>query len=463
MIHKFFYGLFLALGILICLFPLLGLTVTGPAPALGKERLAFSPKLKTETGGVNLQFLSDTCDYFRDHFSCRQELITLNAKLESDLLGDSASEEVVLGKDGWLFLAETMDDYQGMNQLSDRQVWAAAHTLSLIQEHAQRTGIRFLFTVAPNKNSLYPQFMPNASLRADGPGNLDRLYAALNDQGVACLDLRGEFQSQDRILYQRLDSHWSNLGAALACDRILAAIGKEPDAFYDPSRFIPVQNHQGDLYEMLYPTGTEKDIQYEPNPPLQFRYVRPIRSPEDLAIRTSCEGQEGSLLMFRDSFGNTLHSFMAESYEKAFFSRAMPYDLSLMNASQPDTLVIEIVQRHIPWLAQRAPKMYAPERELQLPAEQTDADADLSCVQDAHNDVLWCLSGTLNTPVDVDSPIYLLVNGTVYEASPVGETEGAFTAYLSEKATQAEVLYVRNGILCRTTDMTCIEKGETNR
>lgn len=449
--------LFLILGLAICLLPLLGLAVTGPAPAAANEILAFPPEWKTSSGSLNLRYLSDACDYFRDHFSCRQELITLNAKLESGLLGDSASKKVVVGKDGWLFYAETTDDYQNTDPLSDRRIWAAAHTLSLIQEYARSKNAAFLFTVVPNKNTLYPQYMPDLYLRSEEPGNRERLFAALRKEGVSCLDLTDAFRAENRVLYHRLDSHWTNLGAALAHDRILAALGKQEDHFYDPARFRTERTHSGDLYTMLYPTGTEKDIQYLPDPPLRFQYAVPIRSPEDQRILTACDGKTGNLLMFRDSFGNSLHSFMAESYEKAWFSRAMPYPLTMLDASGADTLVIEIVERNIDWLSLRATILPAPVRELPLPEDQMAVSASLSCEQE---NALWKISGELMEGMDEDSPIYLLVDGTLYEASPVGEKEGSFTAYLPAQIEQVSILFRRNGKLVQSTAIACQSEGD---
>lgn len=452
--HKIFYVLFLVCGLALCLFPLLGLTVTGPAPAAANEMLALLPSVRTERGGFNWNFLSDLSDYFADHFSCRQELITLNAALEKNLLGESASEQVVCGSDGWLYYAETLDDYQGQNRLSDRQIWAAAHTLALIQESVEGRGAAFLFTVVPNKNTVYPDHMPARYLRAFAPGNRERLFDALAQSGVRSLDLTPIFQAEDETLYLKRDSHWTNLGAALACDAICSALGRSLPPQYDPSAFTARRDYAGDLYAMLYPTGTGKDLQTYPKRAPSFSYADPIRSPEDQRILTRCEGQTGALLMFRDSFGNSLHSFLAESFGQACFSRAMPYRLTLLSSVEADTVVIELVERNIPWLAERAPIFEAPQRELTLP-EQTPGCAARVTRREA--DGLFVYSGELDRDPDVDSPVYLVAGGAVYEASPVGETGRSFTACLPVCADTVEAVYVKDGSLQRTAAAVCTE------
>lgn len=450
---KVLLTVFLAIFLLMCLAPFAGLLIFGASDAAANEILAQPPTVKTEDGRLNLDYLSDAGGWLADHFALRQEYITANAALEAAVFRESASEDVILGKDGWLFYRSTLDDYQGLNLLSDREIWSAAHCLSMIQSYAQSRGISFLFTVAPNKNTLYPQFMPDAVTRSDAPGNLKRLEQALAQQGVNYLDLCGAFRAEDAVLYHRLDSHWNNLGAALAHDAIMEKLGIAYVPRYRQEQFTEEASHDGDLYRMLYPAGTQKDIQQQPAFAWEFTYQRPIRSPEDQTILTASDNQPGKLLMFRDSFGNTLHPFMAESFGEACFSRAMPYTLSMLDTEQPDTLVIEIVERNIPWLVQRAPELPAPVCNLLIPQTQTDCSAVCSFTQ--LSDGSFCYTGDLGETPDTQSLIYLLCDGVIYEAFPAGESENAFTAYLSVQADTVQVLFERDGNLILSQPIVC--------
>ncbi|MBQ6431048.1 MAG: hypothetical protein IJJ99_04135 [Oscillospiraceae bacterium] len=442
------YGFILFLGVflLMCLWPLVGMAIAGPSAAAANEKSAPLPAL-TKGGAFNASFLNDTSDYFADHFASRQELITVNAVLEAALFGESAEENVILGKDGWLYYKSTLEDYQGQNLLSDREIWAAAHCLALVQEYAREQNADFLFTVAPNKNTLYPESMPDRYLRSDVSGNAERLYDALRSEGVRYVDLEAAFCAEDRVLYQRLDSHWNNLGAALAHDTILDALGMNAARFYAPDHFTAAEDHDADLYQMLFPAGTEKDVQFYPDWSWQFSYDRPIRSAEDQKINTCCSGQNGRLLMFRDSFGNTLYPFMAESFGAACFSRAMPYDLSLLGTEDADTLVIEIVERNIARLAQNAPQyLPAPVREIPLPDVREPSLRFTCSFSPAENGTVRC-SGNLRCAPDTNSPVFLVCDGTVYEASPAGSGEYPFTAYLPEQPASLQIMFLQNGKL----------------
>ena len=435
---------FLGVFLLMCLWPLAGMAIAGPSESTAKESLAKPPSLTNADGSFNTRVLNDTSDYFADHFAYRQELITLNAKIEAAIFGESAEDDVILGKDGWLFYKSTLDDYQGQNLLTDREIWSAAHCLALIQEYAEEQNVSFLFAVAPNKNTLYPQYMPSRYLRSEAPGNAERLYEALREAGVKTADLEAAFLTEDGVLYHRLDSHWNNLGAALAHDAILDALGNGAARLYQPDQYNTAQDHEADLYQMLYPAGGEKDVQFYRAQGWSFTYDRPIRSAEDQLINTSCDGQSGKLLMFRDSFGNALHSFMAESFGAACFSRAMPYDLSLLESEGADTLVIEIVERNIGWLATRAPILPAPLRQINVP-EICDDAIRFTFAFTQESDGSFCCEGNLSCAPDTDSPIWLVCDGTVYEASPAGSGELPFTAYLPEQPAAVQIMFLRNG------------------
>lgn len=64
--------------------------------------------------------------------------------------------------------------------------------------------------------------------------------------------------------------------------------------------------------------------------------------------------------MFRDPFGNTLYLFMADSFGHALLSRSMPWQMSLLEGTGPDTVVIELVERNLDYLSDRPTIFPAP-------------------------------------------------------------------------------------------------------
>lgn len=431
--------LFAVLFLALCLIPSVGLALTGGSGAAANQVLAAKPVLTKKDGGLNPDYLANLAAYVNDRFSLRQEAVTLWAELNAGLLHSSVTENVVLGREGWLYFKPTLPDYCRTEPLTERELWCAARRLWLLQEYAEAQGGQFLFTVAPNKNSLYPANMP-ALPREDAPSNAEALYATLDAMGVNYLDLFALFRAQDETLYFPRDSHWTSRGAALAADALLAALGKESAYFAGP---FTAGEHRGDLYEMLCPAGTETDpdLVYAPG----FRFTASSTNADSITITTEGQPGGGTLLMYRDSFGRSLYPYLAEQYAAAVFSRKNDYDLTALEPG--GTLVIELVERNLRYLLDYAPTLPAPLRDIDA-AEAGRAEERISCtLAKGGPEGYTVLRGDrIPGPADDDSPIYVETAFGIFEALPGAE---GFSLCLPEEAAQGplRLLLVAGGRL----------------
>ena len=423
------------LCLLLCLVPLAVFLVSGPARAGANERLSARPKLLR--GGVpNADVLSETADYFNDHFGLRQELITANAALRAGLFRESASDDVILGQDGWLFYAGTLDDYQGTAPMSGRAIWCAARNLALMQRAAQAQETDFLFVAAPNNNTICPSQLPTQTEQADGPSNLDRLLGALDAQQVAYCDVRPALLSAAQLCYYRTDSHWNGYGSALAHDAVMQALGRDAALHEEAFTLAP---HTGDLYEMLYPAGRRQEEAPALARSRSFTYAGEVRGPDDVRLDTVSETGTGTLFMFRDSFGNALHADLAEDFAAAAFSRQKPYDLSL--AADADVLIVELVERNLHELAQQAPVLTAPQPESPPDTPEPSGTLAVSAEESSLPGLTHYQGMFDEVQPDTDSPVYVCLDGTYYEACP---TENGFSLH-APAAESVSVWFVCHG------------------
>ncbi len=412
--------LFVALVLALCLVPALGLIIDGPAEAGANEVPASMPSLTGRDGALNADYLQELADYVNDGFFGRQELITVWAQLLSPL-GHSAEDDVVLGDGGWLYYAPEIDGWAGVDTLTGREVFAAAKNLALMQEYASSLGADFVFTIAPNKSTLYPEYLPGYP-QSDAPSDAERLGASLRGMGVNYVNLFELFGAQDEPLYFEHDSHWTSRGAAMAADAINAALGVT-SRYSDGYEFV-TEPHTGDLFDMLYPAGEDDETNDAPSE-LAFTQGAGVR-PDSITIDTAGTGR-GRVLMFRDSFGELLYPFIAESSAGARFSRQAAYDLTAAEELSSTGVVIEIVERNLSWLYEQYAVFPAPEREIDFSdAKSGSASAAVSAAYDgAHR-----LTGAIDGEVDVDSPVFIAYNGAVYEACL---TADGYTACLEGK------------------------------
>ncbi|MBR4579121.1 MAG: hypothetical protein IKO22_05905 [Oscillospiraceae bacterium] len=408
--------LFAALFLALCLLPGLATILAGPSDTVANEPPVAAPSLRSWDGIFNSDVLSQAADWLGQHFALRREAITLWAGLNAKLLRSSVTDSVLLGRDGWLYYAPTREDYTRSDPMSEREIWCAARTLFLLQENAESRGADFLFTLAPNKNSLYPEHMPTLT-RRDVPSDARRLSARLEEMGVRYADLFAAFEAQGESLYFPTDSHWNGKGAALAADVLLGALGRNSAFFAGP---FADSTHRGDLYEMLYPAGKREDPDYIYT---GLSFTADSDNPDNITIRTESTAGAGQLLCYRDSFGRNLYPFLAQSFAQATFSRKNVYDPDSLG--EGDTMVVELVERNLSYLLENDPPFPSPVRELGarswLSAEDESVKLTLAKGASTGYTVLHGEFGA-RTPDD-DSPIYAIVGGpdagiSYYEALP---------------------------------------------
>ena len=403
----------------ICLCPSLGMLVTKQETSSENRQLSEFPSPKTEEGKINVEWLSQAGDYFQEHFAFRNELVTGNALLHGRLLETSTADGVIQGKNGWLYYKDSLDDYLGQDLLSDRSLFNIAHMLSMTQQALEEKGVNFLFTIAPNKNSLYGDNMPYYDkLKVSDQTNRENLEGWLKTEKVAYADLYQALMEEDEVLYHARDSHWNNKGAALAADVLMDALGKDHDS-YEGESYTVRKDYTGDLDTMLYPLASTADDEIYYDKETTYATVEEIQSNFDPRITTVNPVKEGSLVMYRDSFGNALLPYMADAYANAYFSRGIPYQLMDVETHSADTVIIERAERFLPEMSQFPPVLTAKEISLTENEELQGSDGAVD-VKIKPQGMTAQLSGRIKEGLlDTDSRIYLKVNGSVYEAFPM--------------------------------------------
>lgn len=444
---KILCALFVCVFLLLSVTLSLGILAAGPSEAGANERLSKAPVLIDEDGKLNTSWLSDAADWINDHFYLRQELISLNNWLKANVLATSGTDDVLLGEDGWLFYGSTLDDYTGQNSMTQRELCSAASNIALMAEFAENQGREFAFMIAPNKNSLYPEYMKDYGVVSD-VHDAHRLQQLLEEMGVSYIDLFAALGEADETaiapLYFAHDSHWNDMGAALAADVINARFGKE-SSYYQSTNFSYPIRYTGDLYEMVYPAFADtEDSWFYSGASLEYEFTSKATQPDSITLLTGSE-ETGSLLVYRDSFGNLLYPFLADSYGSVRFSRATSYDLTL----EGEHVLIELVERNLRYLITYVPVMESPVRDITLP-ESASGTAQAQSKPKSKAPEGWCLwQGELPAQPDDFASVYVACEETVYEAFCL-ENNG-YAVYLPEDVTPDALAFIIDGNMQKFT------------
>lgn len=419
---KGFYISFIAVFFVVCALPAVLMPVLSASTSAEKRTLSDPPQLFKD-GAVNSEFGTEAETWLSEHFAGRSQLVTLHARLEQALFATSAESQVILGREGWLFYEPTLDDYLGVEPYSARELYALAAVERLMQQYVEANGGRYAATVAPNKNSIYGEYMPYFTHSARGQSGLAALPAAMQAQGVNYVDLYGLLTAaKGQVqLYHKRDTHWNNYGARLAYNALLEAVDQPHDAF-DDAAYTVEKTWEGDLDVLLLPAGGVPDDQMTYNIPFaQLFTYRGSANVELARVLTRGTGS-GSLLMYRDSFGNALLPFVATAFQDATFLRANPFDLTRMEPGQ--TVLTEIVERNLRELLGPAPVMPAPETAIPTPQKPLESSTCTLCTA-VDGDWLRVYGALDPALVHDDTRVCVLARAggdvTAYEAFPCSE------------------------------------------
>jgi hypothetical protein len=306
--------------------------------------------------------------YFRDHFGMRAQLIQFRNWFRYCVLDVSPIRTVIAGKEGWLFSddQDSMADFLGRRPFTESELERWCQVLMRRRDALERRGIRYLFVIAPNKQSIYPEYLPDA-LNRPGHTRVDQLLAYLGEHSdLKVLDLRPillDAKTEGTLYYHR-DSHWTDQGAQIGCTAIVQRLSHWfPDLRPRPqSAFtsVKVRNARpGDLVRML-------DLQGILDPENEHLIARtelahrctmpsipssPHRSPNPdgcAAHATACPTAALSrAVVFADSFHLNLFPFLAEHFQYAVYVWQPTVQFPIVDQLGPDVVIQEMCERFL--------------------------------------------------------------------------------------------------------------------
>ena len=321
--------------------------------AVGILLLSFVPIPK-----MNLPDLSN-------NFRWRQDLISAYSQLRLGL-GDRVFYHVLVGQKGWLYYTAdgSMAEYQKTNGMKRKDLATLAGELDALNADLQREGKTFLLVIAPNKSSIYPQYMPAELPIIGQTSQLDQLLEYMSEHGsMHIVDLRSMLieQSATSQVYYRTDTHWNDLGAYYASRDILNALAekypalaaypltdyrrvKRPDQTWDLANIMGMPQLQEETWIL-----TAKRTQLKGNGRIQKNQ----RLPDGTSIRriSSQNATLPRLVIYHDSFYLPIEKFIEPRFGSV---TALPYTLQpgvwstrWIQKETPDIVVIEIAERSL--------------------------------------------------------------------------------------------------------------------
>lgn len=356
---------------------LLGLTGTDRTYSEAERRmLSRFPSIST---GLNsfVDFARGFDAYYQDHFGLRELLIHRYHREMGKRFRNVRLPDVVVGRDGWFFYSgeDVLDDLTGALAFEPKEVERLAETVKARRRWLEGQGIFYLVAVAPNKQSIYPEYLPAYVPRTDAPSRLDAAVAALNsDPASRIIDLRPILldAGKEKRLYDKTDTHWNSLGAYVAYREVMKEVARRfPD--HDYAHFFTVgaswqEEPAGDLARLAGREADNRELRPMVNAWIRAREtamrprLRAILALQNLQPhQTVREDRAFRAVVLHDSFINPMRPFLSESFGEVLYVWKY-YDreswqyftrerlAAVIEEFQPDIVIDMVVERHLDWL-----------------------------------------------------------------------------------------------------------------
>lgn len=293
--------------------------------------------------------------YLSDHFGFRGSLITVNGLLRAKLLHTSTSPKVIFGKQHFLFYAgdKSLESYDGSRPITDCDIDSWVLLLNRRQAWLATKGIPLFVLLAPDKQTIYPEFMPDGIHHAI-PTSADRWVAAIRSRThVPLIDMRPPLtaEKERRRVFHKTDTHWDPWGAYIAyreflneIARVSPPLGAKIGPPVDPTTLTTdFKTITGDLNRLLGLSILEGERAQDFLP----AHPVPIRADDAVVDGGTGNPKQPRMLMFRDSFASAMAPFLAPHFDHIFGTAIPVFDPDLVKKEHPDLVVVELVERHL--------------------------------------------------------------------------------------------------------------------
>jgi alginate O-acetyltransferase complex protein AlgJ len=330
--------------------------VLAPFPTINSVReIKFLPKMSES--------------YVNDRFGLRQQLVHLNS-LVRYRLGLSSTREVVIGKDGWLFYTadKLMEQHTGADIFTAAELEGWVRQMEADRDWLARRGIAFYVVIAPDKNTIYPEKLPDYPRGA--VTRIDQLAARLRSSDLEFIDPREELfrvKAAGEMVYTPGDTHWSERGAFVAYQMLMDRVRKKYPSVaaltlddFKISYGIPAAS------DMAYILGLDGDLHY------QVERMTPKWKSHQIAPQTSSV-RPGSgwrvtensndlsdrprLLVFGDSFTDYVlgPTMLYETFRDPVWTHnnGGTFNFNLVEEVKPDIVLVQFAERYLHLVPQK--------------------------------------------------------------------------------------------------------------
>lgn len=272
--------------------------------------------------------------YLADQFPGRDSWVRLQTDV-SRVVGKTESNGVYFGKDGYLLEHYGTSDFENEQSEKNEQ-----ELVKFVKKMSKKRNISVM--LVPTKTWIMQEKLPAFAPTYDEQQMYDCMKAQFGDLADTVLvPVADELQKHtDEQIYYRTDHHWTTLGAWYGYEAYVRAAGGDPEQAQKKRDFhcVSTQFYGSTYAKVNQASRADKIEMYEPQQPLTVVYNMGEKTTDTLYDTSFLDTQDQysyftggnqpvievtggtangrTLLVIKDSFGNSMIPFLVEDYEK---------------------------------------------------------------------------------------------------------------------------------------------------
>ena len=297
-------------------------------------------------------------EYFNDYLPFRNELVRLKNLNDIFVFNNLVHKDLILGKEKWLFLKwdPLIPNYMGTYTYTEEELERAKNNLIRLKEVFNQNGADFYMVICPDKNQIYPEYMPDYIKRIHPEFNATDVFIKYMKENtdLNIIYLKEYFLDIKKYypIYYKFDAHWNKLGAYFGYQEIMNNIGKDyininnislqriDNAENTPSlaKLASLRNSKLYKYDTEYIISNYTEYKYRLLTNYRWEYI-------------SCESDSKdntSIVMIRDSFADNIFDYMSTRFSKTSYiiAGSDSYSISNIIKTNPNIVIYLSVERY---------------------------------------------------------------------------------------------------------------------
>ena len=186
----------------------------------------------------------------------RSFFVRLRNQLDYSIFNKANFYDVLIGKEGYIFSEAWGKTASGKLNKNEAFYKDSLAPFKVLQDYKKRHGGTFLMMIAPSKERLHSEFLPNG-YQLSPVSDYNLLIKSLANNKINHIDFVERFKAiQDTsqyLLYGKTSTHWTTYGAYIAMKEMLDSIESQCE--------IDMLNWRVSSISKEWPTKDDKDIE----------------------------------------------------------------------------------------------------------------------------------------------------------------------------------------------------------